>query len=571
MKILVADDSKTNLALIAESLKKLGHEVVLASNGDEALLLYRDEHPDLIILDVVMEGVNGFECAKRIREIYVEDWIPIIFLSGAVDDENVSQGINAGGDDYITKPYSEIILAAKIRAMERIAEMRGKLYATTKQLRVLSSTDALTGVYNRFQFNKLLEEKINTADEQYKKLALLFFDIDHFKTVNDHLGHHTGDLLLVEVASRIKSCVRGHDIIARLGGDEFAVLIEDVKNNETIDSVVKKMISVLSSPYRLMGNDIHTSCSIGIAIYPFKDTTRDTFIQNADIAMYHAKLLGRNNYQYFTEELYEKRKEQSYIEDELKFAIERNEFSLNYQPVFHLVRNELVGAEVLLTWHHPRLGNISPSVFIPIAEEMGLITSIGNWVLRTVCEQGSKWYSMGFEKCKLSVNISANQFLREGIIETLNDTFSHTGMPIEMLEFEITETAVISYSELTERAIRNIHDFGVSISLDDFGTGYSSLSHLRKLPIKNIKIDKSFICNVNKDKHDSMIVKSVINLGKNMGFGVIAEGIETKEQLEFLIKNGCVLGQGYYLSRPLSTQEMTLFLEHHSTAVHEKN
>jgi two-component system cell cycle response regulator len=303
VKILVADDSRTNLALITSSLQKLGHEVTAATSGAEAISLFQQERPDLIILDVVMENMDGFECARQIRNIDSDNWIPIIFLSASVDDNSIEKGINAGGDDYLTKPFSEITLAAKIKAMQRIAEMRNKLFTTTKELEVLSSTDTLTGVYNRFQFERTIKERIAEANRHDFKLAVLFVDIDHFKSVNDTFGHHIGDELLKEIANRLKGCLREEDFIARIGGDEFVVLLSIIDDIKNAGETAQKIICALTPIYELQGNNLRITASIGVACYPQNGKTVEAFIRNADIAMYHAKELGRNNFQYYTEDL----------------------------------------------------------------------------------------------------------------------------------------------------------------------------------------------------------------------------------------------------------------------------
>ena len=310
MKILVADDSKTNLVLIGESIRKLGHTCLSASSGEEALLLYQREHPDLVILDVLMEGMNGFECARKIRALDESDWIPIIFLSGVVDDENISRGINAGGDDYITKPYSEITLAAKIRAMQRISDMRKKLFETTRQLKILSVTDPLTGTFNRMQFDTILLEKIKKNSERKKILALLFLDLDNFKFVNDHLGHQAGDQLLSEAAGRLRRIISQEDAIFRLGGDEFAIILDSIDTPAAAEKVATDIITALGKPFNLNGTAVHSSCSIGIAFWPDQDTNHVTLVKNADTAMYHAKKMGRNNYKIFTEALQKERLKQ---------------------------------------------------------------------------------------------------------------------------------------------------------------------------------------------------------------------------------------------------------------------
>lgn len=305
MEILVADDSKVNLTLLSASLKKLGHEVLEAQSGEEAIKLFEKKNPDLVILDVVMSEMDGFECAKKIRALCREDWIPIIFLSASVDDESISKGIDAGGDDYLSKPFSEITLAAKIKAMQRIAEMRKNLYDTTQKLTTLSSTDTLTNVYNRLQFNKTIKEKMTHSDRVQGMFALLLLDLDNFKKVNDTLGHPVGDLLLIEVSKRLLSCIRLDDFLARMGGDEFAIILNGIDDKESVHIVAQKIIDILSKPYTLDGKLVHSSASIGIVFYPEDGIDQESLTKNADLAMYYAKKSGNNNFQYYNKKLFQ--------------------------------------------------------------------------------------------------------------------------------------------------------------------------------------------------------------------------------------------------------------------------
>lgn len=306
MKILVADDSKTYLMLLTAELKKLGHEVMAANSGHQALEFFAAQRPDLIILDVVMEDIDGFECAKKIREVSIDDWIPIIFLSASINDESITKGIDAGGDDYLVKPCSDVTLAAKIKAMQRISDMRQKLFEATQKLSALSSTDALTGISNRLQFDQMIKEKIAQAYKQKSKLALFFVDLDKFKTINDTLGHHAGDLVLKEVTRKLKICLRNEDFIARIGGDEFAIIIYNPISPTKSDHIALRIIESLSTPFQLLGNAVTISASIGIALYPKDGTDEITLMENADRAMYHAKELGRHNYQYFSKDFIKK-------------------------------------------------------------------------------------------------------------------------------------------------------------------------------------------------------------------------------------------------------------------------
>lgn len=303
MKILLADDSTTILSLLTVSLEELGHEVVAATNGQEAINLFQQQHPDLIILDVMMEGMSGFDCAKIIRDLSKDDWIPIIFLSGSVDDDSIAKGIDAGGDDYLTKPFSKITLAAKIKAMQRISDMRKHLFEATQQLSVLSSTDSLTGIYNRLQFNKTIIEKIAQSKRYKRRMALFFLDLDKFKLVNDTLGHQAGDELLIEVTKRLQSSLRADDFLARLGGDEFAIIFSDLEQYSNAAAIAQKLIDVLAYPYNLGAHEVNVSSSIGIACYPKDGINQEELLKNADIAMYHAKKAGRNNYKYFTKDM----------------------------------------------------------------------------------------------------------------------------------------------------------------------------------------------------------------------------------------------------------------------------
>lgn len=300
MKILVADDSKTSLALIASSIQKLGHEVITAENGQQALEIYQTNKLDLIILDVMMAVMDGFECARKIRAISNESWIPIIFLSASVDDESIAKGIDSGGDDYLTKPVSEITLAAKIKAMQRISDMRQSLYEAKQKLIILSATDVLTGLYNRLQFDKTLSEKISHAKRHLCAFALMFVDLDKFKSVNDNLGHHIGDILLKEVAKSLRSYLRADDFVARIGGDEFAIIISEVKSQNTLENIGNEIIEVLSSPYNLQGHEVQIGSSIGIAMYPVDGIEQVKLLNYADKAMYHVKAAGGNKYQFYS-------------------------------------------------------------------------------------------------------------------------------------------------------------------------------------------------------------------------------------------------------------------------------
>lgn len=563
MKILIADDSKTNLAIITNSLESLGHIVMPVTSGEQAIEVFQQISPDLVILDVVMNGMNGFECAKQLRAlIHVDHWIPIIFLSANVDDDSIKQGIDSGGDDYLTKPFSDITLAAKIKAMQRIADMRAKLVETSHKLALLSSTDALTGVYNRFQFDKSIIEKTYAAERYKHLMGLLYIDLDNFKLINDTFGHNIGDMLLKEVVNRIKSCLRTDDFLARVGGDEFAIVLSEIASIEAMGLVAQKIIDSLLPDFYFEGHHVRSSVSIGIACYPYPGTTKDNIVKHADIAMYHAKSLGRNNFQYFSDALNKKYKQHIDLEYALKFALERKELSLYYQPIYDIIQNRVSGLEVLLNWNHPKYGTIAPSIFVPIAEETGLITTIGNWVIRTACEQAQKWSLDKFKDFKLAINLSSQQLSEKDFFQLIIDSLRNNKLQPNILELEITESTVMNYrADMFKNAIQNLHHVGISIAIDDFGTGYSSLTRLKNLAIDTLKIDKVFIQDIMTDANSAIIINCLIALGQNLGVKIIAEGIETTDQLLFLKEKGCRYGQGFLLSRPLTADKIPAFLE----------
>lgn len=566
MRILVADDSKTSLAAITAAITKLGHEVVQATNGEQAVEQFQRERPDLVILDVVMEPMGGFECATRIRQIGADDWIPIIFLSASVDDASIAKGIDSGGDDYLTKPFSDVTLAAKIKAMQRIADMRQKLFETSQKLFLLSSTDPLTGIYNRLQFERSIKEIASAADRYNHMVALLFIDLDNFKSINDSFGHHIGDLLLVEVAKRLKSNLRSNDFLARLGGDEFAVILTEIEKPEQAGQVAQNIIASLAFDYHLDDRFIRNGASVGIACYPFAGTNRENLILNADIAMYHAKACGRNNYQYFTEELHNRYRQQLNLEYALKFALERKEFYLTYQPIYDLQTKKITSFEALICWEHPKYGLVSPSIFIPIAEDAGLITVIGDWVIEKACSEFKRFLKEN-ESITLCINISSRQLAQENFFLRAKQIISNCNIPPEKLIFELTESAIMSYNDGPFKAtINKLHDYGIRISIDDFGTGYSSLVRLKHLPINSLKIETSFVQDAVRDCNGAIIVSCLIALGKSLNMNVVAEGIETEEQLQFLISRGCQQGQGYYLNKAFKIDELNKLLSEEKEA-----
>lgn len=439
------------------------------------------------------------------------------------------------------------------------------LQEAQKEIEQISRFDTLTQLANRNQFNEDMKRELARAKRYNRRLALLYIDLDFFKKINDNLGHKAGDALLMEAAARLRKAVRTEDYIARLGGDEFAVILTEVENPHDAGIVAHRIVDAMAKPFHIENDSAVVGASIGVAFYPEAGADPSTLNKHAEIALYSAKELGRGNYQFFTKDMQEAQAERLQLEAELHFALERNEFFLVYQPRFDLQSEKIVGMEVLLRWQHPTRGLIAPTNFIPIAEETGLIVPIGRWILAKACEQFSEWRKQ-FKNFNvvLAINVSPKQFQSKDFIKLITQLIEKNNLPPQLLELEVTETSVTSYLGKIENTLFQLRDLGVKFSIDDFGTGYSSFTRLKQLPIHAIKIDRTFVSDIDVKMSDNVIVKSTLELAKNMGLNAIAEGVETESQLRFLIKNKCPEAQGYYYSKPLTVEEMTSFIKKHS-------
>ncbi len=437
------------------------------------------------------------------------------------------------------------------------------LYMAVMQRRVedmlqhQASHDRLTGLPNRMLFDDRLSLALASTHRYGEMLAVVFLDLDGFKTINDTLGHAVGDQLLKNVAERLTGCLRQGDILARWGGDEFTLLLSPISGAEDTTKIATEILNTLNVPLQLDGRELHIKASLGIALAPYDGDDADTLLKNADAAMYRAKQQGRNNYQLYTPAIGTKAKEQLVLENNLYKALERQEFRLHYQPQFNLQTGELVGMEALIRWQNQELGFISPALFIPIAEEMGLINSIGEWVLWTACAQNRAWQSLGLPPIRMAVNLSALQFQQKNLVKVIAHVLESTKLEPRYLELEITESIAMQDISLTIAVLRTLRSMGIQIAIDDFGTGYSSLSSLKHFPLDKLKIDQSFVRELVTDSYDAAIITALVALGHGLNLEVIAEGVETEEQLAFLHSIKCDAMQGYLLSRPLPAQEAT--------------
>jgi len=462
-------------------------------------------------------------------------------INSATDGEIVvnSQGEVSLGDDG--KPLlvsaTTLDITARIRAESEIQQ--------------LINYDTLTGLPNRSLLHDRLKLAIAQAARENLLLGVLILDLDRFKDINDSLGHHVGDKLLKTVSKRLAACVRETDTLARLGGDEFVAILVGVHNIDGITTVAKKVLGLIAEPVYMEGHEIYTTGSIGIAVYPMDGEDSQTLLKHADLAMYQAKELDRNNFQFFSRDMNIKMLERMMLENSMRKALDREDFFLVYQPQVDARTGKITGMEALLRWQHPDLGLLSPDKFIYLAEETGFIVAIGEWVLRTACRQNKQWQDMGLPSVRMAVNLSAKQFVQKGLDETISAILLESGLDPQWLELEITESAVMKNADENAEILRKFRDMGSSIAIDDFGTGYSSLSYLKHFPITRLKIDRSFVRDITSNPDDAAIAEIIIAMAQTLKLEVIAEGVETRTQMEFLSFNNCVEMQGYLFSRPV--------------------
>lgn len=429
-----------------------------------------------------------------------------------------------------------------------------------EEIRKLAYHDILTGLPNRSLFYDRLDQALAQASRHDHPLSLLFLDLDRFKDVNDTLGHDAGDRLLQAVAERLRACVRQSDTVARLGGDEFVVLLTSVKTERDGVTVAEKILELLAEPVSLDGKTVFTSTSIGVVMYPHDGRNAETLLRHADMAMYAAKEKGRNNFQFFSEEMNRNAYDRHMLEHRLREAIEKEHFQVYYQPQWDMQTRSLIGLEALVRWIDPEEGMISPARFIPVAEETGLIRPLGEWVLRSACAQVQAWHKEGFPQVRVGVNISGRQFRQPDLVAMIDRILAETGLPAEFLELELTESYLMEDAEATNRILAFLKVRGIDLAIDDFGTGYSSLNYLKNFPIDRIKIDQSFIRDVTGSRDDAAIVEAIIGMAQSLELDVIAEGVETAEQLKFLQSRGCQEMQGYFFARPMPVDEVSRYL-----------
>ena len=519
-----------------------------------------------IIITVILDRgilLRFQELSNDIRKIGEGKDLSVRLKRQNIDDEltDVSNEINGmlGALERSQLFLSKSESALK-KAIEKLQDEVLEHQKTQEQIKYIAYHDTLTGLPNRNLLNELLVHSITLAERNNKCMAVLFLDIDGFKMINDSKGHGMGDQILQEVAERLLKTLRKSDVIARHGGDEFIVIIEELDNCSGVELIANKIINCFQEPFHLENQDYFLTTSVGVAVYPADGQTPDMLIKNADIAMYKAKENGKNQYLFCTPVMKDVANETMELSTNLYRAIEKNELELYYQPQLSCHNNQIMGVEALIRWRHPVMGLISPAKFIPIAEKTGLILPIGEWVLRTACQQNKKWQEQGLPKIRMGVNLSLRQFHNNDLLNLVEAVLKETKLAPQYLELEITETIAMKEKSYIINTLNAFRQIGVSIAIDDFGTEYSSLSYLKHLPVDRLKVAMQFIRGIGIDHKDEALAKGIIVLAKSIGMNVIAEGVETKEQLEFLKNHNCDEIQGYYFFKPLIEAEMTKLL-----------
>ncbi len=579
--IVVIDDTPENLTLLARILTERGYKVRSATKSSHGLRAIQTILPDLILLDIFMPELNGYEVCRQLKADPKTKEIPIIFISALEDVIDKVRAFSVGGVDYITKPFQVEEVIARVENQlqlqaaraeihrwntileERVKERTQELEAAQERLRYLALHDSLTNLPNRALFLQKLENAIirATVDPDYA-FAVLFLDGDRFKVVNDSLGHLIGDELLIAVGQRLQTCLKKGVTLARIGGDEFTILVEGIQGTEEVIQLAETIHQAMSHPFSLNNNPIFINFSIGICLN-HGYSRPEQILRDADIAMYKAKARGKGCYQLFDETMHKNAVALLELECELRQSLLiQSAFTVYYQPIIDLKTEKLIGFEALVRWIHPQLGMISPLDFIPLAEDTGLIIPLGLWVLETACFQLKQWQQQQLinSQVTMSINLSPKQFAQPHLLEKITEIIENLAIPAHCLKLEITESAIIENIDSATEILNQLRDRQIQISIDDFGTGYSSLNYLHRFPINTLKIDRSFVNQIEADVERKAIVKTIIELAHILKMDVIAEGIETKTQQQLLLELNCEFGQGYLFSKPLPQEDITQLL-----------
>jgi diguanylate cyclase (GGDEF)-like protein len=556
-QILHLEDSEQDRELVRLLLRdaRIDCEITAVETEDDFVRSLNQEIWDLILSDFSLPSFDGLQALAIAAKTCPST--PFIFVTGTIGEDIAVESLESGATDYVLKQRMTRLGGSVRRALNERAERlrREKAEANLKkseeQLLFLAYHDPLTNLPNRSLLQDRLMQALSSAERRSEKVALLFIDLDQFKFVNDSLGHSAGDQLLKQVAERLERCARNGDTVARLGGDEFVVVLSGVKDSTDAAFAANRVKEDMAAEFTISGTRLSATCSIGISIFPDDGGDSEVLIKHADTAMFSAKENGRNQWQFFTPEMNRRAVERLSTESDLRIALKKEQFFLEYQPQLELSTGKIVGAEALIRWRHPEKGVIPPNQFIHVAENIGEIIPIGEWVLRTACAQAKKWQAQGIPPMTMGVNISAVQLRHGSLLSTIKKVLDETGLAPEYLELEVTESLLLEREENISSQMLKLSELGLKMAIDDFGTGYSSFSYLKRFRFDRLKIDGSFMQALNTDPNGVEIAGGIIALGKILKMEVIAECAETAEQLETLRSLGCDQIQGYYFSRPL--------------------
>ena len=544
-RVLVADDDGMLREIAAAMLENAGYEVGAVSGGDAAVAACAARMPDLVLLDVEMPDGNGYQACSGIRALPNGREVPIVMVTGCDDAASINLAYDAGATDFVVKPINWALFAHRIRYVLRGARAQAHIHR-------LAYYDALTELPNREWIGEHLARSLGAAGDGGRGVALLFIDLDQFKRINDTLGHETGDALLRQVAARLASALAyaGADAqLARVGGDEFIVVLNGNAGSAEAAHCAQQMQTALTTPFVQGGHEFVVTPSIGIALHPEHGSDVQTLRKNANLAMYEAKAGGRNQFRLYSAAINTRALKRLSLEMELRRAFEERQLQVYYQPQHAARTLELAGAEALLRWFHPQRGQISTADFIAVAEETGLIGDIGRWALEQVCRDLRHWRSAGLAVPPISVNVSGRDFLRQDVLLRLSRVVEEARLPASLFELELTEGVLMQDVESGQRALAALKEYGFALAVDDFGTGYCSLNYLKRFPLDTLKVDRAFVNDITAVAVDAAIVRAIVGLGHNLDLEIVAEGVETLEQLEFLRAAGCDLIQGYLMSR----------------------
>jgi diguanylate cyclase (GGDEF)-like protein len=593
--LLIVDDVADNRSILTRRFERRGFDVTEAESGLAAIGLIENGSFDLVLLDIMMPGIDGIETLRRIRNQKSGSTLPVIMVTAKAESGSVVEALELGANDYVTKPVDFAIALARVntqlgrmRAEQKVVkanqelrkaneDLENRVEERTKRLievnqrlkkeiadreelqaksQYLAYHDALTGLGNRLLFKEQLDEALRELSPASHPIAVLFLDLDGFKAINDTLGHSVGDLLLKSIAAKLRDLLPSTDRMARLGGDEFAILQVSGAQPESSNSLAATIVEVVGHPHSIDGHDVTVGASIGIAVAGPGEMDSESILKSADLAMYSAKADGRGTYRMFDPQMDAAVQARRSLERDMRTALAQGEFTLAYQPLVNLQTKKVTAFEALMRWGHAERGIVTPSEFIPVAEEMGLIVQLGEWALRQACIEAAEWP----KDIRVSVNLSPLQFAKGNLVSTVLSALASSGLPPSRLELEITESVLLEKSERNIAILNQLRELGVRISMDDFGTGYSSIGYLRSFPFDKIKIDQSFVRDLLIDRGSLAIVRAIAGLGISFGITTTAEGVETEEQMRRLDLEGCVEVQGYLYSKPVPADEIASLL-----------